>query len=66
MIEIAMATDTGPERTRRMVEIADHVHNHFHFVPNFMNVVVYGLSEYLEWEPNYAPRIRANTMYFTQ
>ena len=66
MIEIAMATDTGPERTRLMVEIADHVHNHFHFVPNFMNVVVYGLSEYLEWEPNYAPRIRANTMYFTK
>ncbi len=66
MIAIAMATDTGPLRTQRMQEIADHVHNHFHFVPNFMNVVVYGLSADLEWEPNYAPRIRANTMYFTK
>jgi len=64
MIEIANATDTGPLRTERMVAIADHVHNHFHFVPNFQNVVVYGLSADLEWEPYYAPRIRANTFRF--
>ena len=66
LIEIAVATPTGPERTRLMVEIANHVHDHFHFVPNFINVVVYGMSANLEWEPNYAPRIRANTMYFTK
>ena len=65
-IEIAMATDTGPLRKQRMEEIADYVHNNFHFVPNFMNVVVYGMSANLEWEPNYAPRIRANTMYFSK
>jgi peptide/nickel transport system substrate-binding protein len=64
MIEIASATDTGPLRTERMVAIADHIHNHFHFVPNFQNVVVYGLSADLEWESYYAPRIRANTFRF--
>lgn len=64
MIEIANATDTGPLRTERMIEIANHVHDHFHFVPNFQNVVVYGLSADLIWEPYYAPRIRANTFRF--
>ena len=64
MIEIANATDTGPLRTQRMIEIANHVHDHFHFVPNFQNVVVYGLSADLVWEPYYAPRIRANTFRF--
>ena len=66
MIEIANATDTGPLRTQRMEEIATHVRDHFHFVLNFQNVVVYGLSAELQWEPYYAPRIRANTFRFTK
>ena len=49
-----------------MEAIANHVHDHFHFHPNFLVVTVYGMSEGLEWEPYYAPRIRANTMTFTQ
>jgi ABC-type transport system substrate-binding protein len=64
MAEIASATDTGPLRTERMVEIANHVRDHFHFVPNFQNVVIYGLSKDLQWDPYYAPRIRPNTMSF--
>ena len=66
MIEEANATDTGPLRVQRQEAVANHVHDHFHFVPNFMNVVVYGLSKDLEWEPYYAPRIRANTFRFTK
>ena len=65
MIDEANATDTGPLRVERQTAVADHVHNHFHFHPNFINVVVYGLSKDLEWEPYYAPRIRANTFRFT-
>lgn len=64
MAEEASATDTGPLRTERMVAIADHVREHFHFVVNFQNVVVYGLSKDLQWDPYYAPRIRPNTMSF--
>ena len=66
MIDIANATDTGPLRTQRQEEIANHVHDHFHFHPNFITVVVYGLSADLEWEPYYAPRIRANTFRFSK
>ena len=63
MIEIANATDM-PERRRLMEEIATHVRDHFHFVPNFQNVVVYGTAADLEWEPYYAPRLRINTWSF--
>jgi ABC-type transport system substrate-binding protein len=66
MIEEANATPTGEERRERMEAIANRVHNNFHFVPNFLVVSIYGLSENLEWEPHYAPRIRANTMYFSK
>jgi ABC-type transport system substrate-binding protein len=66
MIEEANATDTGPLRTQRQEAIANHVHDHFHFHPNFITVVVYGLSADLEWEPYYAPRIRANTFRFSK
>ena len=48
-----------------MEELADRVHNDYHFVPNFLVVQIYGLSEDLEWEPHYAPRIRANIMDFS-
>ena len=66
MISEANATPTGDERRQRMEAIADRVHNDFHFVPNFLVVQIYGLSADLEWEPHYAPRIRANTMNFSQ
>ena len=66
MIVEANATPTGDLRRQRMEAIANRVHNNFHFVPNFLVVQIYGLSENLEWEPHYAPRIRANTMYFSQ
>ena len=66
MIAQANATPTGDERRQRMEAIANRVHDNFHFVPNFLVVSIYGLSEDLEWEPHYAPRIRANTMTFSQ
>ena len=66
MISEANATPTGDERRQRMEAIADRVHNDFHFVPNFLVVQIYGLSADLEWEPHYAPRIRANTTNFSQ
>ena len=65
MIEEANATPSGDLRRQRMEAIANRVHNNFHFVPNFLVVQIYGLSEDLEWEPHYAPRIRANIMDFT-
>jgi hypothetical protein len=34
------------------------------FIPLFEVVYVYGLSEDLEWEPYYAPRLRGNVMRF--
>jgi ABC-type transport system substrate-binding protein len=64
--EEALATPTGPQREQRLQAIADRVHNEFYFVPNFLVVSIYGMAEDLEWEPAYAPRVRANTMFFTQ
>ena len=49
-----------------MVEIATQLHDYFYFVDGFQVVSIYALSENLEWEPTYAPRIRANTMFFTK
>lgn len=66
LMEVAIATPTGDLRRQRMEELADIVHNDFHFVPNFLVVQIYGLSADLEWEPHYAPRIRANIMSFSQ
>ena len=63
-LEIANATPSGDLRRERMEELANQVHNNYHFVPNFLVVQIYGLSEDLEWEPHYAPRIRANIMDF--
>jgi len=41
------------------------VHDHFYLVDGLHQVVsLYALSENLEWEPTYAHRIRANTMFF--
>ena len=64
MIKLANETDTGPLRTERQQAVADHAREHVHFVVNFQNVVVYGLSKDLQWDPYYAPRIRPNTMSF--
>ena len=66
MIEEASATPTGDLRTQRMETIADYVHDNFHFVHGFQVVSVYALSDGLEWTPHYAPRVRANTMYFSK
>ena len=65
LLEVAIATPTGELRRERMEELANRVHNDFHFVPNFLVVQIYGLSEDLEWDPHYAPRIRGNTMSFS-
>jgi hypothetical protein len=66
MSEEANATPTGDLRRQRLEAVADRIHNEFYFVPNFIVVSIYGLSANLEWEPTYAPRVRANTMVFTQ
>ena len=66
MIAEANATPTGDLRRQRLEAIANRVHDEFYFYPNFQIVQIYGLSANLEWEPHYAPRIRANTMYFSQ
>ncbi len=66
LLEEAIATPTGDLRRQRMEILANQVHNNFHFVPNFLVVQIYGLSEHLEWDPHYAPRIRGNTMSFSQ
>jgi ABC-type transport system substrate-binding protein len=65
-INVAKATPEGPERTRLMEEIADIAHDEFYFIPFIQVQSVYGLAKNLEWEPLYAPRVRVNTMRFTQ
>jgi hypothetical protein len=47
-IRDAITTPLGPERTRKMEEIATIVHNEYYFYPFFQNVSVYGLAENLE------------------
>jgi ABC-type transport system substrate-binding protein len=65
-IRDANATPLGLERTRKMEEIATIVHNEYYFYPFFQNVSVYGLAENLEWTARYDPRVRVNTMSFSQ
>ena len=65
-IEEAIVTPTGDLRRQRLEAIADRVREEVLILPNFQVVQVYGMSADLEWEPYYAPRIRANTMFFTQ
>ena len=62
----ANAEPTGATRVKLPEAVATHVHDHFHFIDGFQVVSIYALSENLEWEPTYAPRIRANTMFFTK
>jgi ABC-type transport system substrate-binding protein len=66
LIEEASATDTGPLRAQRLQAVADRAHNEFYFVPVTQVVSMYALAKNLEWQPNYAPRLRANTMKFTK
>ena len=65
-MEEANATPTGELRRQRMEVLADYVHDNFHFVHGFQVVSAYAMSEGLEWTPHYAPRVRANTMYFSK
>ena len=63
-IEKANATPTGEDRRIQMEAIAQRVHDNFHFIQGFQVVSVYAMVGDLEWDPHYAPRVRANTMYF--
>ena len=63
---IAKATPPGDLRQGRMEVIADFIHDEFIFVPLVEVQLVYGMAANLEWEPLYAPRLRVNTMRFTQ
>ena len=65
-INDAVATPLGPERTRKMEYLAQVIHDQHWFLPFFVSVQVYGLAGNLEWEPRYDPRVRVNTMRFTQ
>ena len=56
----------GPERTKAMEEIADFAYEEAIFLPFFEVVYVYGLADDIEWQPYYAPRLRGNTMRFTE
>ena len=65
-LQVATATPIGEERERLSVEIANFVHDEHIFIPFLEVQLVYGMSANLDWEPLYAPRLRANTMKFTQ
>ena len=56
----------GPDRTKAMEEIADYAYEQAIFLPFFEVVYVYGLAGDIEWQPYYAPRLRGNTMRFTE
>ena len=62
----ANAIPEGPERTAAMEDLAQFAYDEVFFIPYFEVVYVYGLAEDLEWEAYYAPRLRGNTMRFTQ
>ena len=65
-MDAANAIPEGLERTQAMIEIGDYAYEQAFFLPLFEVVYVYGLSENLEWEPYYAPRLRGNTLSFSQ
>ena len=64
MIEEAIATPLGDQRTARMENLATIIHDEYWFLPMFQVVTVYGLADDLEWTPRYDPRTRVNTMSF--
>ena len=49
-----------------MIDIADFAYEQVFFIPFFEVSYVYGLSEDMEWEAYYAPRLRGNTMHFSK
>jgi len=63
-IDTAIATPLGAQRKQRMEELGDIAHDEVYFIPFFHNLLVYGISSDLVWEPLYAPRLRVNTMKF--
>ena len=63
---VANAIPEGPERTAAMEELAQFAYDEVFFIPYFEVVYVYGLSENMEWEAYYAPRLRGNTMRFSK
>ena len=63
-ISDAIATPLGPERARKMEEMAQIIHDQHWFMPFFVSVQVYGLAPDLNWEPRYDPRTRVNSMCF--
>ena len=65
-MEDANAIPEGPERTAAMEAIAQIAYDQAYFLPYFEVVYVYGLAADMEWEPYYAPRLRGNTMRFSE
>ena len=63
---IANSIPEGPERTKAMEELADFAYEEAIFLPFFEVVYVYGLADDIEWQPYYAPRLRGNTLRFTE
>ena len=62
----ANAIPPGQGRREAMEAILDLAYERVYFIPFFQVQYVYGLSEHMEWEPYYAPRLRGNTMWFSQ
>ena len=63
---IAKSTPPGELRQERMAEIADFIHDEHIFIPLVEVQLVYAMSANLNWEPLYAPRLRANTMSYKE
>jgi len=62
----ANAVPAGPERRKAMEAMLDIAYEEVFFIPFMQVEYVYGLSEDIEWQPYYAPRLRGNTMSFTK
>ena len=62
---VARTTPPGDLRQERMAEIADFIHDEHIFIPFVEVQLVYGLAANLNWRPLYAPRLRVNTMSYS-
>jgi ABC-type transport system substrate-binding protein len=65
-VDEASATPLGDLRAQRLAAIAQRDRDEVYHITNFQVVQIYALADGLEWEPYYSPRIRANTMFFSQ
>jgi len=65
LVDQALAA-TGEERRQLLEQLADIMHDDVLMIPLFDYLVVWGLSEGLEWEPRWDRRIRFNNMSFTE